>query len=172
MCVLYLSLKARSRQTNYTIWISTSIFPRMHSFRLQNRSWLLLQFMLKSLFSSEWLDIILFRAVFTLPEHSLHLLYIDLCLIQLLWSEAFFFVGQLESVTYCRPWVRLWGLLVFPPSFKIYLNASSTSLLHSVPKTMCYTTWLLSISCQDTSRLCGQDKSLCCLALFNALTEF
>ena len=66
-------------------------------------------------------------------------------------------------------------LLVFPPSFKIQLDACSTSLLHSCPiiikKTTCYTTWLLSISWSRQQARFVQ-LSPCCLALFNALTEF
>ena len=61
----------------------------MHSFRLQNCSRLSLQFMLKSQLTNS--SLCLFRAVFSLPGHSLPLLYIDLCLLRP-WSRTFFFV--------------------------------------------------------------------------------
>ena len=41
--------------------------------------------------ANSYLDQFLFRAVFSLPGHSLPLLYTDLCLLQL-WSRMFFFV--------------------------------------------------------------------------------
>ena len=75
----------------------------MHSFRLQNCSRLSLQFMLKSQFCSDCMTnrlLTLFRAVFSLPGHSLPLLYTDLCLLRP-WSRAFFFVFFLRALRKC-----------------------------------------------------------------------
>ena len=132
----------------------------MHCFRLQNCSLLSLQFMLKitALF---WLTnsyLSPFRVVFSLLGHSLLLLYTDLCL---LWSETFFFIWQLESIAYCCPWVWVWVLLVFPPSFKTQLDACSTSLLHSFP--MQGRPRVSPRGCYNRS--CGQDPSSICSTL-------
>ena len=67
-------------------------FTLVCSFRLQNCSRLSLQFMLKSQFCSDSNSYLtLFRVGFSLPGHSLPLLYTDLCLLRP-WSRAFFFV--------------------------------------------------------------------------------
>ena len=55
MCVPYLTLEARSIQTNYTIWISTLIYSSMHSFRLKTVPGCHYNSCSKSQFCFDWL---------------------------------------------------------------------------------------------------------------------
>ena len=61
----------------------------------------------------------LFRAVFSLPGHSLPLLYTDLCLLQL-WSRAFFFV--LRALRKCSCHDRDSPALLDPPPMIEFLE--------------------------------------------------
>ena len=167
MCVQYLTLQTKTRQTNYTIWISTSIYPSMHSFRLQNRSWLSLQFTLKSQFCSDWLS-----PPFVCSQrfsHSLDTLCPCCTLI----------------CAYCdRGQRRFSSLADWNPSFTAALELDSgcpgasylPTIIQNSAWCICMLNTSTSLSTQDhmlhhvvapdlvvkTSRSCGQDTSLCC----------
>ena len=112
-CVPYLTLEAWSKQTNYTIWLECKIsdsktVPGCHYNLCWNHSFVLTPAKRRFFYSLDTLS----------PCCTLT----DLCLLQQR-SKAYFFVWRLESVTYHRPWGQVCVLLVFPPSFKIQLDA-------------------------------------------------
>ena len=63
----------------------------------------------------------LFRAVFSLPGHSLPLLYTDLCILQL-WSRAFFFVVILRVLRKCSCHDRDSPSMLDPPPMIEFLE--------------------------------------------------
>ena len=67
----------------------------------------------------------LFRAVFSLPGHSLPLLYTDLCLLQL-WSRTFFFV--LRALRKCSCHDRDSPALLDPPPMIEFLELHACSV--------------------------------------------
>ena len=71
----------------------------------------------------------LFRAVFSLPGHSLPLLYTDLCLLQL-WSRAFFFV--LRALRKCSCHDRDSPALLDPPPMIEFLELHACSVTISI----------------------------------------
>ena len=88
----------------------------------------------------------LFRAVCSLHGHSLPLLNTYLCLLQP-WSDIFFFVWRLESVTYLPLKFECECFLSSRHHSKFSLtHAQQVCFTHAqYNKTTCYTTWLLSI---------------------------
>ena len=152
MCVPYLTLQARSRQTNFTFWINTSIYLSMHSFRLQNCSCMVVTTIYgqnHSQVCSNWLTPTLHCS--ERFSHSLDTLCPSVhwsVLIATVVRQVFLHLG-IEARHLLLPLSSIVSASYLPT---IIQNSAwcmlNTVCVHSVPnvkKTTCYTTGLLLI---------------------------
>ena len=140
----------------------------MHIFRLQNRSRLSLQFMLKSQFCSDQLTPTFVRSerfshsLDTLP--SLYIVIVVRGVFLRLAIGACHFTAALEFDSGCFFSSRYHS--------KFSLTHAQQVCFSQYPRPRVTPRGCSRSRGQDTSGSLGQDTSLCCLAVFNALTEF